>query len=311
MTDWTTIGIRFALYANLMLSFGLPFFALYALRGAERIKSAVLPLRTASTVLALVGFGLSLLSIVVMTASMTGVPIAEVDRASINAMIFDTPMGSAWQVRMGALAVLFSTVLVCGGSQRAWWLAVSTASAGIALGSLAWTGHGAAGEGTQGTVQLGADVVHLLAAGAWIGALVALAMLLVKRAGTWTDERLRLVHRVLQGFSVAGTVIVGSVMVSGLINGWTLVGPDRVLSAFGTPYGQLLCLKLVLFIAMLRLASINRYRLVPCFEAAIAAGDSAAARAHLRRSVAVETALAVVILALVAWLGTLQPPAAM
>ena len=311
MTDWTTIGIRFALYANLMLLFGLPLFALYALRGAERVRGGVLPLRAMGGGLAVVAIGLSVLSIVAMTASMAGVPLTEADRALIGAMIFETPMGGAWQVRMGALVMLFLIALVFGGGQRSWWLVVSAALGGIALGSLAWTGHGAAGEGTQGIVQLGADVVHLLAAGAWVGALVALVLLVAAGARAWTDERLRLVHRVLHEFSLAGTVIVGSIVVSGSVNSWVLLGPGRVLSAFGTLYGQLLYLKLVLFMVMLALASINRYRLTPRLEAAIAAGDATAARGHLRRSVAVETALAVVILALVAWLGTLQPPAAM
>ena len=52
-------------------------------------------------------------------------------------------------------------------------------------------------------------------------------------------------------------------------------------------------------------------RLTPRFDSAIAAGDTAVALHHLRRSLAVETALAFTILSLVAWLGTLQPPAAM
>ncbi|MBC7506237.1 MAG: copper resistance protein CopD, partial [Sandarakinorhabdus sp.] len=45
MIDTLTIGIRFALYANLMLLFGLPLFGLYGLKGAERLHSNVLPLR--------------------------------------------------------------------------------------------------------------------------------------------------------------------------------------------------------------------------------------------------------------------------
>jgi copper resistance protein D len=41
MTDQLNIGIRFALYANLMLLFGLPLFERYALKGPERLQNAV------------------------------------------------------------------------------------------------------------------------------------------------------------------------------------------------------------------------------------------------------------------------------
>ena len=45
------------------------------------------------------------------------------------------------------------------------------------LASLAWAGHAAAGQ-ASGLVQLLSDVVHLLAAGAWLGALPGLVFLL-------------------------------------------------------------------------------------------------------------------------------------
>ena len=74
-------------------------------------------------------------------------------------------------------------------------------------------------------------------------------------------------------------------------------------------YGLLLIVKLVLFLAMLALASVNRFRLTPAFERSIANGDRPGGLGALRRSLAIETACVVVILALVAWLVTLEPPA--
>jgi putative copper resistance protein D len=75
-------------------------------------------------------------------------------------------------------------------------------------------------------------------------------------------------------------------------------------------YGQLLFAKLALFAAMLGLAALNRFRLTPRFEASIAAADHRGALGALRASLRVETTCIVAILALVAWLGTLEPPAA-
>lgn len=48
---------------------------------------------------------------------------------------------------------------------------------GLAAASFAWTGHGGIGAGVLGPAHLLADIIHLLAATAWIGALPVLALL--------------------------------------------------------------------------------------------------------------------------------------
>jgi len=103
-----------------------------------------------------------------------------------------------------------------------------------------------------------------------------------------------------------GTVIVGSLLITGALNYWLIVGPT-VTGLFSTPYGQLLIAKLVLFGMMLALAAANRYRLSPILERAHVFGEHQEAVEALRRSLFFETACACLILALVAWLGTLGP----
>ena len=169
MIDTLTIGIRFALYVNLMLLFGLPLFGLYALKGAERLHGNVLPFRALATWLSATGIALSVLSIIAMTASMAGVTLLEVDRASVSMMISETPMGQAWAVRMAALSTTLTIATVMGQRKAPAWLMLVSLGSATALASLAWTGHGAASEGVAGTRHLIADIVHLLAAGAWIG----------------------------------------------------------------------------------------------------------------------------------------------
>ena len=61
---------------------------------------------------------------------------------------------------------------------------------------------------------------------------------------------------------------------------------------------------------MLALAALNRFRLTPAIDRSLATGQSAAAVRSIRYSVAVEASLAVAVLMLVAWLGTLDPLAA-
>ena len=173
-----------------------------------------------------------------------------------------------------------------------------------ALGSLAWTGHGAAGEGTSGIVQLIADVVHLLAAGAWFGALVGLGSMVWARRDTATTVR------ALEKFALVGTIIAVSVVGSGLVNGLYLVGSNLARLPF-TQYGQLLLFKIALFGAMLGLAALNRFRLTPALRANSSDGRTYPARERLQLSLILELSLAAAILGLVAWLGTLEPPMSM
>ena len=294
-----------------MLLFGLPLFGFYALRGAERLHSNVLPLRALVIWLAAAGVVLSVLSIFAMTASMAGVALLEVDRASVSMMISETPMGKAWVVRMAALFVSLSIAIVMGRLKTPTWLVLVSLGSAAALASLAWTGHGAASEGVAGTRHLIADIVHLLAAGAWIGALAALGMLLFRPAHSMSKDHILLTHRALEGFSLIGTAIVALIVVSGLLNSWVLVGPEHLLSMSSTLYGQLLIAKLALFGVMLVLAAANRFRLTPAFDPTIEGGGTLPAISRLRRSLISETSAALVILGLVAWLGTLEPPMSM
>ena len=297
------IAIRFALYANLMVLFGWPLFALYGTRDKASGPSARL-----SLLLALFTVILSAAGMLAMTASMSGVALMDVDLGSIEAMVFETPMGVAWQVRMAALASIVALTFVRNPVARV----AQVGFAAAALASLAWTGHGAAGEATTGWVQLVADIVHLLAAGAWVGALVALGAMLTRRASRLTSTDFISMHRTLEGFSKAGTIFVALVIITGAINTWVLVGPSGVCLVGSDRYVQLLAFKLALFAAMLGLAAVNRFRLTPALWRDLKTGTvPSVAQQALRRSIAIEAGLAASVLAIVAWLGTLVPPASL
>ena len=303
---WPIIGVRFALCGVLGALFGLSAFALYGLRSGER--GDALTLRPCLVVLALLGLVLSAVQLALLAASMMGTLVWPVDGQAVGMLLSDSAMGAAWKARMAALLVAGLAAVAVG---RGTWLGVVVVAAGIALATLAWTGHGAMGEGAPGWAHLIADLLHLLASGAWVGALLGLVLLLARPAARVDVAHLTLTHRALHGFGLVGTVVVGAIIVTGLVNSWMLVGIGRVPELGATLYGRLLVAKLVLFGAMLGLASLNRFRLTPTFERSIAAADHGRALGTLRTSLAVETGCAVVILALVAWLGTLEPPASM
>ena len=152
------------------------------------------------------------------------------------------------------------------------------------------------------------DLVHLLAAGAWIGAIAAFLLLALRWVDADDMDHVSLTEAALRGFATVGSLVVGLLILTGAVNGAILVGPGNILSLGKTTYGLLLIAKLSLFAAMLGLAALNRYRLTPALGLAVAQGDARCAMAILRRSLLAEGGLAIVILALVAWLGTLSPP---
>jgi copper resistance protein D len=301
------IGVRFALYGVLGGLFGLSAFALYGLRAGERADA--LALRAWLVTGAALGLLLSAIALALLAAAMTGTPPWPIDHDAVGILLDQPGIGTAWKARMAALAVATLAALFAAG--RGLQLGVVASAAGVALATLAWTGHAAMNEGATGWVHLAADILHLLAAGAWAGALLGLILLVTRPAPRVDGAHLLLTHRALHGFGTVGTVVVAALVVTGLINAWLLVGPGNIPALATTLYGQLLLTKLALFAAMLGLAALNRFRLTPRFEASIAAADHRGALGVLRRSLAAETACIVSILALVAWLGTLEPPASM
>ena len=297
MGDWSLIGVRFALYVTLAALFGLAAFSLYGLRARERGDALALrPWFIASAGLSLLFSGAW---VVLMASSMAGTPAWPIDREAVGALLTGSAIGAAWKLRMVMVALAALAALVAGG--RGIWLSIVALCSAVALATLAWTGHGAMDEAVMGWVHLIVDILHLIASGAWVGALLGLLLLVSRPAARVDAAHLGLTHRALHGF--------GTILVTGLVNGWMLVGIGNLATLPATLYGQLLIAKLALFVAMLGLASLNRFRLTPAFERSIAADDHKGALGALRTSLAIETACVIAVLGLIAWLGTLAPPA--
>ena len=113
----------------------------------------------------------------------------------------------------------------------------------------------------------------------------------------------------LSGFARVGTWAVAVLVLTGLINSFYLVGWNGLRLLPVTLWGQLLIAKLLLFGAMIGLAALNRFHLTPRFKTADA--GHGVANGLLRHSLLIEFGLAVAVLALVALMGTLAPPASL
>lgn len=304
MADWSVIAVRWILFIDLGLLFGLPLFAAYALRDAER--AMLLPLRGLTIGLAVTGLAVSIYGWMLMAANMTGVSITAVDPAIVEVLLRETSLGWAFLARTGALLAILAIALFMRSAGSALLVAMILLG-GIALASLAWSGHAAAGEGASGWLHLASDIIHLLAASAWIAALVAFLLIMAAKKAS-SSLGLGTAHRALAGFATAGTLIVSLIVASGLINSVSLIGLENIGSIGTTVYGQLLLIKLALFGGMLLLAASNRFRLTPAFKQALAHGETSAETALLRRSLWLEAGVGIVVLVLVSWLGTLAPP---
>src|SRR3546814_19567328 len=101
MADWPLIAIRWALYADLGLLFGLLLFTLYALAGEERER--LLRLRGWTMALTVLGVLLSAYGLLPSAAAMLGTGIEGVD--SVSAMVLLTETSVGWRLIDG-LAVL-------------------------------------------------------------------------------------------------------------------------------------------------------------------------------------------------------------
>ncbi|PSJ61532.1 copper homeostasis membrane protein CopD [Pseudaminobacter soli (ex Li et al. 2025)] len=212
--------------------------------------------------------------------------------ATWYAVLTDTEFGHVWQIHLllGAALVSF---LVSGWGRH--WRLVTVLGA-VYLGSLGFIGHAVMLEGAAGRISRASHVVHLLAGGFWLGALVALTACL----GKFGDNDLQSdISHALQRFSGLGHLAVAAVVATGFVNVALVLGhwPNDTSS----PYQLLLLWKIGLVAVMVGLAVVNRYVLVPKLR------DNDASLQALRLFTVVELALGVCVVALVSLFGNLPP----
>ncbi len=277
--------------------FGAPLFVIYNGRTEGAQPRLLRPVLLGASLAFLLAADIALIA---QTGQMAGDLSQGLDAATLHDVLTTSAFGHSIVARAAAGFVALVLLLRLGPGRRYWRTLAGLGA--IGLGALAWDGHGAADPGVAGWVHTAADVIHLLAAGVWLGALLCLGLLLTTGAPPGTQ------HEALKGFSGIGSVVVAALLASGLINTWFLVGPQHLDGLVSTTWGRLLLGKLVLVAAMLGLAAFNRWKLTPRLEGSLALDPGAALKA-LRRSVGLESALGLLVLGLVAVLGVQPPPA--
>lgn len=237
------------------------------------------------------------------TMILAGIPFGEAMRSGAMLIVVDeTQFGLLSEIR-GGLAILLAACLALDRFAFAQWIGLAASVALVA--AIAWTGHAGATLGALGDLHVAADGLHLLAAAAWIGGLAGLVIVFMvgrrRPAYEWGPLQLDAVRR----FSILGIVCVAVLIASGAVNTWILVGSIHALLVTG--YGRLLLLKLAAFVAMVGLATINRFSLTPQLAANAKGGAEPTALAALKRNTLIEIALGLAIFGIVGVLGTLHP----
>jgi copper resistance protein D len=305
------VALRFVHFAAVVALFGELAFLVWTARADSRAAPSEEPaLRREAMRVAAWCLGLVVASgapwLAVQAAEMSGLPLARaLDRETLGAVLSETLFGRTWTVRLVIAAALGATLFFArrktGGAALDRTCALL---AGCLLATLAWAGHAAAEQGADRLVHLGSDALHLLAAGAWLGALWPLARLLAHARRAADASALAFAARVTRRFSILGVVSVGALILTGAANAWYLLG--SVPALFGTGYGRLLLAKLALFAAMVAFAARNRLRWTPDLRAA--SGECAPlALRNLGRNAIAETSLGLALLGIVAALGVTVP----
>ncbi len=218
-----------------------------------------------------------------------------------------TQFGTVWLLRHGVLLLLAGLILLREREEWGWdWAAFRGEGlllGATGLGLMAWAGHAAAVD-PGGLAATGADALHLLAVGIWLGGLLPLALLL-RAAGSEAGADARpFAVLAARSFSQLALVAMLILVATGVWNSWNQVG--NFPSLVGTRYGRLLLLKLALLVAILALAAVNRRRLIPALSGEAEAVGRPAMR-RLATFVGIELALGVAILAVVITLGVTPP----
>lgn len=292
MIDAAVAGSRFLFYAGALFVWGAgAFLSLLVPPGIRPQLWKRLAAARALAVAALLVATLVMLPL--RTAVIGGSWEAVTDPAMLVAVITATSIGAAWSVHMLAAVLLaIGPAMLPPGARPA----ACTVLAGILLTSLSLTGHAAMNSGWIGLLQQVNNVLHLMAGGAWVGALPVILLLLPLLRDDATRSA---ASTALRRFSNAGHGAVILVAASGVLSTMLITGgfPPAPSSAYRT----LLLIKIALVAAMILVAIGNRYLLVPRMRA-----HPDAART-LAIGTLTEIALVAAVIGLVATFGMMEP----
>jgi putative copper resistance protein D len=218
--------------------------------------------------------------------SMAGARTLAETVAAIPEVLLHTSFGYVLAAQGFAIAGALAATAV-----MRWPSLLSVGLAGLAVLLEAGHGHGFA---MADDALLLSQALHLLASGAWLGALMPL--LIVVRA-----TPLSTAEEAARRFATLGSISVIVLAGTALYQGFVLSGGLRGLT--GTAYGGVLLTKAAIFALLLAFAAVNRWRLTPALDGP----DAETARRALVSSIAAETVLGLLVVLAASALSSLEP----
>jgi len=302
-------------FAATMLVAGVVLFAVFvaapAWRGVSSNGGVAVKIRARLAAIAWISLALAAISgvawLVLTAAAMSDRPTPQVFGDGVLwTVLSQTTFGRDWLVRFVlacALAATLPALLSPRNHKTPWIEAAAAVLAAAFAGALTWSGHAAGGLGGEAIIHPAADVLHLIAAAAWVGALLPLIVLFA--AAGADDTSLAMARTATARFSILGIVSVGTLLVTGIVNTYYLAG--SVPALLHTDYGRLLLIKIALFLAMLAIAAVNRFQLTPQLAQQASIAASRNALRQLRRNASIEVLAGAIVIVIVAALGTMAP----
>lgn len=229
--------------------------------------------------------------------------------------VLQTGWGNLWLWRTATLLGMIGVLALASldrarqrlSGRREWQMVALVFAAGI-LFTLSLASHGAAVTEIR-LAAIFSDYLHLIAASVWVGGIFYLAMVVPPVMKVWrlnNDPGIKFSGAfcpanhvtAMKRFSILAILSVGVLVITGIYNSWAQV---TVFSAFITPYGITLLAKLFIIMPLLLLGAFNFFRVRPRLP------KHGGALSLLRKTVAAQAILAVVVLALVGALVSMEP----
>ena len=304
-----TAATRWLEFMAMLAVIGAVIFRLVVLPRANREMASVMSIEThneiADTARRLAQGALVLLILVQLSRFSGEVHALLGADAAINRGVFISMLGTGWGTGWfigiaGTVVAAVGLLLVRRWRDDVGWTvaAIGALAAGC---SPALTGH------ARTTLPVGlavvTDVLHVLAACAWLGTLLTLlfvALPLVRGARSMTRVGSgALVASLVRAFHPVALTCAAVVVGSGLVAAWLRL--PTVASLWESGYGRLLLLKLAFVAVVVVLGAINWRGLLPTL------GDDASAR-RITRTASAELTIAALVLAVTAVLVSTSPP---
>lgn len=290
------VAIRWVQYGALLVIIGTVTFALLVLPRVNRVSAAapVAVMRRQAVHVGMIATLLlgttAILRLLAQSYALHGAPLMP-DPALLGTLLRVTQWGRAWVLEVVAILIALVAFVRARAQRRGMWPILSLAAVAMAV-SMALSGHAAAAP-TLLTLAIVSDTLHIIGAGGWLGSLVVLLLVgIPETLRSEASERWRTVSVLVNAFSSTALAFAAITAVTGLFAAWMHIASLSAL--WQTRYGQTLLLKLVVLSLTAGIGFYNWRRVTPMLAAV------PAATLRLRRSVAVELGIGIVVILITA-----------